>query len=153
MNLRHTKLALWMLAVLCLAGAGVCWYAATNLPLAECDQAIPHGHDAQLQTSTSPNVLPDRVAVERVAGHPLRKPFIVETKTIAKRIPPITFKVTGTIIQPDGNIAIFQMRGGDVAMKRVGEKIEQAEILDITPDAVTVLYFDQKQTLKVAPTH
>ena len=55
------------------------------------------------------------------------------------RLPQVLgLRLTGTVIEPNHSIAMFITREGKVALRSVGQKVEQAQILEIMSDRVSV---------------
>jgi len=66
--------------------------------------------------------------------------------------PPLNLKLLGTVIEPNGRSqAMLTASSGQVQMHRVGDVIENATLLNIEPNAVTVTYYDQTLTLTPPP--
>ena len=89
----------------------------------------------------------------RAYRRPLYDPPPV-VKTVVKKNPrPITFRVTGTILEPDNPQAIISLRTGDVRILRVGSQVSDdpldGTITSISSEKIMVKRRDDEVTVAV----
>ena len=89
----------------------------------------------------------------RAYRRPLYDPPPV-VKTVVKKKPrPITFRVTGTILEPDNPQAIISLRTGDVRILRVGSQVSDdpldGTITSISSEKIMVKRRDDEVTVAV----
>lgn len=142
MRTRQMKSWLWIgSAAMGIAAVGVL-VMAWVMPYAEAEpdavmvnvkHAPKAAHDAV--ASTVPT------AGDPVWGTSLRRPLVEPPKPTATaetraQAPPLTAKLTGTVIEQGRSLAMFITAAGKVELKGVGESIEGAQVKEITDRSV-----------------
>lgn len=152
MNIRHARLGL---AVLC-GGLAVATLAVGSLALLlPLSVALPLEQSSvasQPATASAPAPGRGRTSIPDVAsvfGRDLRKPLLDATAAAQTPAPTITFVLAGTIMEDNSANGIFRMKNGETRIVSVGERIEGAEIVEITADSATVRAGAQTLVLKV----
>ncbi len=159
MNVRHLRVACHVTCVVCLlASAGVAYWVIGEPVRLEpaVDQATlavanvtPASHEA-----IAHGQLPTLSAFEHAWQLQLRRPLFdpppvkVEAKVFVP--PPLAYRLTGTVLNPDGAMAMFVGPQGKIEIRRVGQQIGEATILDISQDRVRINYHDQTRELELA---
>jgi hypothetical protein len=62
---------------------------------------------------------------------------------------PLPIRLSGTIIEPGRDIAVFSTGLSKTVLRHVGDDVNGAEVLTITPDSVTLRYQGQLRQLKL----
>ena len=145
MRIRQIKWWLWSSAGLMGTGALGVVIAAFWLPYQRPDSSAVNTRtgSAQLQSNQPEMIValpPARHAVWRT---PLRQPLQDQptpTPTAKPSKPPRSFttRLAGTVIEQDHSVAMFITRNGKIELKAVGEDVDNARVLDITPDRVSL---------------
>jgi hypothetical protein len=126
-----------------IAAAGVL-VMAWVMPYAEAEDAggvVTMSRKHKQQTANEPMVVTIPAAGDPVWGTPLRRPLVdppkAETMTAVKTTaPPLTVKLTGTVIEQGRSLAMFITAVGKVELKGVGEIINGAKVTEITDAGV-----------------
>lgn len=158
MTLHQARICLWGLAAFLVFAATLILYWGTRAPLGIGDAPGPEVFQKDLRQTPRKEALPPLKEFDSFSRLDLRPalfdappPPPADPKPVAapKRPPPINFKLTGTILEPENSYALFLNPKGVVEFKKTGETIEGAEVLEISPDKVTVLYQEERIVMKI----
>ncbi len=153
MNTRTTKSLLWVTATLFagLIAATVLWVWLT--PVAVPD-AVQNG--GAMAVSTDPSHDPTQPAWKdyaKVVEIELRRP-LYDPPPAPPPPPPakpaLTIKLTGVILDPGRELAVFQTRSGSVEMVGIGQRIEKARLISIKQGGVVVEYLGEQVQLSLS---
>lgn len=152
MTLQRQQHGLYALAAGLLVAAALAAVLCLGLPVDMSSDAYAARtvHDARL-SDTSAVKLPDRAAFEPLLSLPLRGPLYDPVAVVEapkpKVIPPLRIALLGTIIEPDQALAVIRDSAGKTQFLAVGQSLEEASIVAIEPNRVTIAYYDQQQIL------
>lgn len=148
MNIQRTKLYLWcttaslILATITVVATASLWPYDT--PTAQNNVVPTHRNDTSKPVAVS---LPALATFGKIWSLNLRRPLVdkpVSTQAAAKKSSkparPLSARLAGTVVEPGHSIAMFITKNGKIELKKVGEKVGDAEILEITPIGASVRY-------------
>lgn len=69
-------------------------------------------------------------------------------KSEAKQPSPLSAQLAGTVVEPGHSVAMF-VSNGKIELKGIGDKIDQAEVLTITLDGVSLRHHGKEIDLKL----
>jgi type II secretory pathway component PulC len=141
MNQRRIRTILWLTA----SGQLAVGLAAALL-LYHWPYPSPPGASTTVQaapvTAHKPTqVLPPWEEIRRAMSVDLRRPLFDPPPPVAKAPPPpkpLMIKLEGTIIEPDNSVAMIVDSRGQMKWYTVGQKVEEATLMKIEPDVVTL---------------
>lgn len=115
-------------------------------------QAMTKAAPRTTSTTQATKGLPSS-AYEVIYRRDLRKPLFdvaaVEAPKVEAPKPKLTIQLTGTVDEPDNRFATFRTATGQDKLLSVGDKLEDAELTDVTEDSATVRFHGDLITLKV----
>lgn len=139
----------------CAAAATLVWalfLPVRSVPSTGPNESSPGTKDVR-QPAALTTDLPPLQSLNTVANLSLRRPLF-DTAVVqnAVKLPPLAFRLTGTIMEPGepgNNLAILTAKDGSNTLLAVGEKSNGVEILEIAENQVVLLHNGQRITLKV----
>lgn len=158
MNPRYFRLACHVTCVVCLLASASAAYWVIHEPVRGEPVVEPVSSTAASTTPASHETiahgqLPALNAFDHAWQLQLRRPLFdpppvkVEVKAFVP--PPLAYRLTGTVLNPGGAMAMFVGPQGKIEIRRVGQQIGEATILDIGQDRVRINYYDQTRELEL----
>lgn len=161
MNPKRLNLTLWLVVVVLAASSLWIGYLGITLPL-----DIPR-HDlngvvvaSKKSGSVPENDIPTIVEITKISGLILRQKLIDDAPVAieptpavpsVKPAPKLDLRLAGTVIESDRPYAIMADGRGVTRLLRVGEEMEDAKVLSISSESVTLMAQGQEITLEVLP--
>lgn len=135
------QLGLWLIAGVCMLGAAGALAMALWLPYAEAEarsttiRPAVTGSDHRTLVATLPS------AGDPIWMTPLRRSLTeepaAEAPTAASTVP-FASALAGTVIEPGRSMALFVAPDGRTQLKAEGEMVDNAKVIRITADRVTI---------------
>ena len=115
------------------------------LPYAEAEDAgdVVAVHVTHATKTTNAAAARVPAANDPVWSTSLRRPLVDPPKPVAAAAtqapaPPLTVKLTGTVIEQGRSLAMFVTAAGKIELRGVGEVIEGAKVTEITDEGVRI---------------
>lgn len=152
MTIRTQRRLLWTAA--CLLGLA-CAAVGTALPawpLAsfEAEEGPDAGGAAAAET-VERRPLPPLSTYAVVYGRDLQRPLVDPTPRTPERKPPPPPPVAlvGTIVESQGTRALLKTKAGRIKMASVGERVDEAEVVEVGATSATIRFAGHTYTLNI----
>ncbi len=146
MNRRRFRLILWALSgtfgIVSILAVGGTWLWPLDLPQVSTDLSSMTRASA---SSSDARAMPALDTFESIWRLNLQRPLFdapppVAVRRAVPKPPSLAVKLAGTVVESGRSKAMFIASNGKVEFKGVGENISGAELLEITPERVSVRY-------------
>ncbi len=157
MTAHRLRSCLWATASVFTLGSVVLWVGVWWYPYETPGTEVGHTAISTDASEVHVAAFPPLSSFQSVWGLDLRRPLYDQPaapvaaarRPAVKRGPPLRVKLAGTVVEPGRSMAMFITKAGKVELKAIGERVDGAEVLDITQENVSMRYSGRTVDLKL----